>query len=219
MMRSAAIVPALSTVAICLGVAQVAAQSPVDCQQILSGTVPFQIEFSDGSISQISRQSDGQTIVLNARKGSTEAFNRQSFRNGYFLRLETKDSTITLNPDVDFSRNLYSERRDFTASATRSETKNNVTKPIDSLVSHYKFLRDDEKIVGACLLKTVVFAAASPGRCGDKDMPTVVHHYSLELRTTLSSSGQFCRNGEYASFSREAVSIQTGFSPLTFQGR
>lgn len=218
-MRMVAIVRSLSAAIASICAAQAAAQSPVDCQQVLAGTAPFQLEFSDGTISQISRQSDGHTVVLNARKGSAEAFNRQLLRGGYLLRLETGNSTIALNPDADLSRNPYAEKRSFIARATRSETKDNVTKSIPALESTYRFIGTDEKTVGSCVVKTVVFAATLPGRCGDKDMPPMLHHHSIDLRTTIASSGQYCRNGEYASFGREAVAIQTSFTPLAFPGR
>ncbi|CAN7474922.1 hypothetical protein LJR090_003904 [Bosea sp. LjRoot90] len=215
----AAMVRSLVTLVIGFGVAQAAAQSPVDCQQILSGTAPFQLDFSDGTISQISRQSDGHTVVLNGRKGSREAFSRQLLRSGYLVRLETKDSTITLNHDVDFLQNPYAEKRSFVGRATRTETKDGVTRPIPALNADYQFVGSDQKIVGACLVKTVVFAATMPGRCGDKPMPPVIHHLSVELRTAISSSGHYCRNGEYVSFDREAEAVQTSITPLALQGR
>jgi len=209
---------ALSVASLCCGATAVEAQS-VDCQQVLFTTVPFQIEYSDGAIAQVTRLADGHMVVLNGRKTSADAANRQLFRSGYFLQNETSDSTITAKFDVDLSRNPYEARRDFFAAPTRSQTKGGVTTTIETTSATYRYVRDDQKIIGTCLLKTVVFEATLAGRCGDRDMPTVLHHHSLELRTTIASSGQFCRNGEYATFSRDAVSLQTTFQPLIFRGR
>jgi hypothetical protein len=215
-MRAPNPVRLLALAALGLATAEAAAQSPADCSQILSETPPFEIEFSDGGLAQISRRPGGETVVLIGRKGAAEALSRQWFKNGYLVRLETKGSTVAIDHEGDLSRNPYEARRSFVAKATRHETRSGVTRSADPETSNYQFLGDDRKVVGACPVDTMVFEATQAGRCGDKAMPQVVHHYSLELRTSVSSSGQFCRNGEYAPFSRKAVAIRLSFAPFAF---